>query len=84
MEHEDYAPFTLADEARAWITTNGPEAITDSCAPWMDSALSTDAAVMRFVGANYPGGVMGFAADAYEVHGYHVIAATLRQSIEAR
>jgi hypothetical protein len=68
---EDYAPFVLADEARAWIADLAPTAVDD-----VDEA--TDAEVMRFVSKHYEGGTTAFAADVYAYYGYGTLAATLR------
>ena len=70
MLTEDYAPFVLADEARAWIADVVPN-VDD-----VDEA--SDADVMRFVAQHYEGGTVAFAADVYAYYGYATLAATLR------
>lgn len=70
MDNEEYAPFVLIEEARAWVedVVGNPEDVEDG----------SDAAVMDFVRRNYEGGVIAFAASVYETYGYGTLAASLR------
>jgi hypothetical protein len=72
MDTEDYAPFSLADEARAWIADVVPNVD--------DVEEATDAEVIEWVRRNYEGGLMAFAADAMDACGFGVMAATLRDA----
>jgi hypothetical protein len=68
---EDYAPFSLADEARRWISEHGaPVTISDEAA-------------LAYVRDRYEGGTLGFAADVYAYYGFDVLAATLRDTSRA-
>ena len=75
MTTEDYAPFSLADEARLWImdVVANPDEVDEA----------TDAEVMRYVARYYDGGTLAFAADVYAGAGFDVLAATLRDTIRA-
>ena len=73
MSSEDYAPFSLADEARLWVIDVVPNGD--------DVDEATDAEVIEWVRRNYEGGALGFAADVYAYYGFDVLAASLRASI---
>jgi hypothetical protein len=72
MSSEDYAPFSLADEARLWVMDVVPNGD--------DVDEATDAEVIEWVRRNYEGGLMAFAADAMDARGFGVMAGTLRDA----
>ena len=79
MDDEAYAPFVLADEARHYAVEAAAD--LDAANYWENV---TDDEAIRFVRENYEGGAIAFAADVYAYYGYGTLAATLRESIEAR